>query len=97
VHILNGGVQDSTWDSVGLFHCNVRRNDYDDDDDDNYNNNNFLLMVDCYCCITPLIDQNEDIPCLPISRNTSSRSSQLCAAVAVFLIFHIILPMNLSY
>jgi len=40
VHILNGGLQDLTWDSVGLFHHNVGRND-DDDDDDNNNDNNF--------------------------------------------------------
>jgi len=41
VHILNGGLQDLTWDSVGLFHHNVGRND----DDDNNNDNNFLLTI----------------------------------------------------
>jgi len=38
VHILNGGLQDSTLNSVGLFHRHVGRNDDDDDDDDNDNN-----------------------------------------------------------
>jgi len=42
VHILNGGLQVSTWDSVGLFHLDVGRND---DDDDNNNNNNSLLTL----------------------------------------------------
>ena len=42
MHILNGGLQVSTWDSVGLFHLDVGRND---DDDDNNNNNNSLLTL----------------------------------------------------
>jgi hypothetical protein len=40
VHILNGGLQELTWASVGLFHLNVGRID---DDDGNNNNNNSLL------------------------------------------------------
>ena len=39
MHILNGGLQDSTLKSVGLFHRNVGRNDDDDDDDDDNVNN----------------------------------------------------------
>ena len=45
MHILNGGLQDLTWDFVGLFHLNVGRNDDDDDDDDNNNNNNNSLLT----------------------------------------------------
>jgi len=45
VHILNGGLQVSTWDSVGLFHLNVGRNDDDDDDNNNNNNNNSQLTL----------------------------------------------------
>jgi hypothetical protein len=49
VHILNGGLQELTWDFVGLFHHNVGRND--DDDDDNNNNNTLLIIF--YYYITP--------------------------------------------
>ena len=53
MQILNGGLQDWTWDSVRLFHHNVGRNDDDDDNNNNNNNNNSLLIIVYYCYITP--------------------------------------------